>query len=404
MSTAADSAAYFKARALEYGVNQPLIDALSASGISAMGQLAFAVSRPGQDFDERRFTDWLRQVNEDTPPSIGVAAAMKRLHFEAEILVTAGLKAMVEQPTAESATPKQIPFAEKVSRMNQLKATLVGITLEGQNEPANALIEECCQQFETRVLKYIEPAKCGSRESEIVSGKTDKKLRIDGASLTVKETKTNPDEAVNTAYSLAMCFRRRGIAYEFANLISYSAHEQYVEKLLRHLSLEPPPNYSQTTILQVLRADQQVFVYLSANVKDIRPSAAGARPLDVELMNALRDYNTAFCLMPLPKESAYQPWRQSDDQGKGRKGPKGGGKSDAKGKQKGSNVAPRGMTGCVGRDAKNRPICFDFNLSECKHAAAGAACRKGRHVCFKAGCFKTHSFAVAHASEMPSKE
>lgn len=67
-------------------------------------------------------------------------------------------------------------------------------------------------------------------------------------------------------------------------------------------------------------------------------------------------------------------------------------------------MAPRGMTGCVGRDAKNRPICFDFNLSECKHAAAGAACRKGRHVCFKAGCFKTHSFAVAHASEMPSKE
>lgn len=123
-------------------------------------------------------------------------------------------------------------------------------------------------------------------------------------------------------------------------------------------------------------------------------------------MNALKDYSTAFCLMPLPKESSYQPWRQQDDSGKGRKGPKGGGggKSDSKGKQKGSNVAPRGMVGCVGRDAKGRPICFDYNLSECKHAAAGAACRKGRHVCFKAGCHKTHSFATAHSSEMPAKE
>ena len=267
-------------------------------------------------------SDWVRQVNADVAPTMGVAAAMKRLHFEAEILVTAGLKSMVEQPTAESAAPKQIPFAEKISRMNQLKTVLVGVSLEGQNEPSNALIEECCQQFESRVLKYVEPAKCGSRESEIVSGKSDKKLRIDGTNLTVKETKTNPDEAVNTAYSLSLCFRRRGIAYEFANLISYSAHELYVEKLLRHLSTDAPPNYTQTTIQQVLRADQQVFVYLSANVKDIRPSAAGARPLDGELMNALRDYNTAFCLMPLPNNTTYQPWIQMGISTRGVKAPK----------------------------------------------------------------------------------
>ena len=65
MSTAADSEAYFKARALEYGVDQQLIDALNASGVRTMGQLAFAVSRPGQDFDERRFSEWVRQVNSD---------------------------------------------------------------------------------------------------------------------------------------------------------------------------------------------------------------------------------------------------------------------------------------------------------------------------------------------------
>ena len=53
MSNAADSIAYFKARALEYGVTQPLIDALSASGVQTMGQLAFAISRPGQEFDEK---------------------------------------------------------------------------------------------------------------------------------------------------------------------------------------------------------------------------------------------------------------------------------------------------------------------------------------------------------------
>lgn len=123
MSNAADSVAYFKARALEYGVNQPLIDALSASGVQTMGHLAFAVSRPGQDFDEKRFDDWLKMVNHDTDPTMGVAAAMKRLHFEAEILVTAGLKSMVEQPSSDSAAPKQIPFAEKGQRSFQENLT-----------------------------------------------------------------------------------------------------------------------------------------------------------------------------------------------------------------------------------------------------------------------------------------
>lgn len=51
VSNAADSVAYFKAMALEYGVNQPLINALSASGVQTMGHLAFAMSRPGKDRD-----------------------------------------------------------------------------------------------------------------------------------------------------------------------------------------------------------------------------------------------------------------------------------------------------------------------------------------------------------------
>ena len=35
---------------------------------------------------------------------------------------------------------------------------------------------------------------------------------------------------------------------------------------------------------------------------------------------------------------------------------------------------------------------FTYNLSECGEGPAGGACRKGRHVCFKANCFKLHSF------------
>ena len=58
--------------------------------------------------------------------------------------------------------------------------------------------------------------------------------------------------------------------------------------------------------------------------------------------------------------------------------------------------------GCVGRDAKNRPICFDFKISGCNKAPAGGSCAKGRHVCFRGGCFKTHAYKEAKSAEAPS--
>ena len=77
------------------------------------------------------------------------------------------------------------------------------------------------------------------------------------------------------------------------------------------------------------------------------------------------------------------------------------GKGKNKNQAKGSNVAPRGIQGAVGRDNKNRPICFNYNLSACDQAPAGGSCSRGRHVCFKANCFKNHPFHVAHKDELP---
>ena len=177
----------------------------------------------------------------------------------------------------------------------------------------------------------------------------------------------------------------------------------YVERLLRHLSLEPPPAYQSVTLSQVIRADKEVFTFLAHNVTDIRPDALDVRPLDNALDAALKDYNTAFHLLPLPKAHVQEPapkrtFAEPYPTFGGHKG-RGKGKGSKGHKSFGSNAAPRGYSGCVGRDGKNRPICFDYNLSQCSKAPAGGACAKGRHVCFKAGCFKTHPFKEGHADE-----
>ena len=362
MSNIQDSEAHFASRALEYGLHAAFLNRLKDQGISTLGHLAFAVFRPGAEFEEKAFNDWATDVNEGVPLAMGAAAALRRLHFESEVVLTSTIRASVETP--ETGTPKPVPFAEKAARLDELRARFTGLNIHGAGEPSHALLDEACAQFETRVLRYIEPQKCTSRELEITSGRSDKKLKLDAGTLSVSESRSVPDEAISTTFHLAQCMRRRALAYEFSNLLSFQVHELYTEKLLKHLSAVPPNGYQATTLAQVLRADKEVFNFLAQEVNDIRPNAQNVRPLDGAMAQALQNYNVTFHLVPLPrfavKEDATSTIRRQDAEPypskgsyKGKRKGKGSG-----GKASGSNAAPKGYHGCVGRDAKNRPICL----------------------------------------------
>jgi hypothetical protein len=298
MASLADSKAHFLARAKEYEVPESLIDNMRVSGISTLAHLAFAFLRPGQEFEEQQFNDWANAVNMGVAPSMGALASLRRLHFEAEIVLTATLKASVEQPQDLSA-PKPMPHAERSARLEQIKRQFPGLSMDGVHEPSQALLDECVHQYDARAIRYVEPAKCNSREMEVAVGKSDRKLRIESNSLTVRETKSTPEEDVSSAYKLHLCFKRRAIAYEFAGLVSWEVHERYIDKLMRRLNTEPPPHYMATSLNQILKADREVWIHMAQNVSDIRPRADGSPPLDTALHEALADYNVTFHLLPL---------------------------------------------------------------------------------------------------------
>jgi hypothetical protein len=152
-------------------------------------------------------------------------------------------------------------------------------------------------------------------------------------------------------------------------LISFETHEPYIDKLFRRLNTEPPANYQARTMSQLLRADRQVWAFLSQNVSDIRPGADRKKPLDKALDDALMDYKVTFHLLPLPiaSQSSYAPLRNRDGQsqasgrdeqsykgygfGHGKKG-----KGKPKSNQQGSGVAPGGIKGAVGRDSRGRAL------------------------------------------------
>ena len=400
MASLQDSEAHFQQRVKEAGVDDAFVVALANQQVKTLAHLAFAIGRPGQEIQDDAFDTWVQQVA-GGPATMGQLASIRRLHFEAEVIITATLKAAVEQPS-DLSQPKQVPLAERNARMLQVKTRLNGVAIEGANEPAHQLVDECVFQFESRQLRYIEPGKCHSREVEISSGRANKKLKLDNNTLSVKETRTIPDESVTTAFQLSQCFRRRAVAYDFAGLIAYNQHEKYTDALMRHLTTEPPPGFAATSMDQILRADKEVFNHLGQNVPDPRPTPGGDRPLDAALLVALQDYKTSFHLMPLPKSHGggwYPAPTSANLQDPPNHYHKGKGKGKSKTKGKGSFAAPKGYSDCVGRDAKGRPLCFNFNLGKCTQAAVGASCSRGRHMCFKAGCFKPHAYVDEHKPE-----
>ena len=125
MASLADSKAHFLARAKEYSVPDDLVDNMKVAGISTMAHLAFAFVRPGQDFEEEKFDRWAKEVNLGVAPTLGALAALRRSHFEAEIILTATLKSSAEHPQ-DASTPKPLPFAERTARLSRPRGA-VGI-------------------------------------------------------------------------------------------------------------------------------------------------------------------------------------------------------------------------------------------------------------------------------------
>ena len=170
MTNQVSSQAHFRAGAAEYELPKAFLDLLEANGIKSMGSMAFAISRPGSDFNEQEFDNWARDLNGGRLPAMGVMSALRRLHFESEIILTATLRSAVESP--DSSTPRVMPFAERNARLDQLRTRFTGLNIHGAGEPSHTMLDEICAQFEQRALKYVEPAKCTSRETEIITGKT----------------------------------------------------------------------------------------------------------------------------------------------------------------------------------------------------------------------------------------
>ena len=367
------------------GLSDTAVRALRRHGLATLGKVAHAISMPGQPPSDETISSWMQQNMAGS--TLGDQSALRRLIWEGGALATADLRDQLSNPDA--ATNRKVPEAERTRRMDALKASLPGLLLEGTLEPSHHLLDRAAALEKENVFRYLGPEMCTSRSWEVTHSKPERKfLELDAGKISLSSHSSVPDNPPHSALQLQECLLRRGVAFVFAQVCSYSPYQRYVSQLFQHLARDPPPGHARCSVTQIARADRMVFEKIIERGVKPKRDPSGDYPLDDALLPALECYEVSMCLLPLVVSSLTKKpgKREAPPKGQGRSsGPakfqKGSGKG--KGRVHGPPV-PKAIVDLGGKASApdGRAICFNFNLDGC----ARPECKRA-HVC--ARCFKS---------------
>ena len=414
-STMLDSPAVMAARLRAVGI--PETSVLKFIGkINTMAKLAWASSAQPVVGEEKPFLDML--VKNLELPSIdsmddGELAGWRRVWFEAHTIAVSDLRLKVER--TEDSAPRRIPVPERAARLDSQKSRLNGVSIVGPLVPSHALVDFVVSMREDETLKYVDPAKCTSREDELVGVKREQFVKPNSSGvLVVKESDSAAEADMTSEFRVRQALQRRSLALDQAELLPYSISEGYHDFLFSLISMPPPPRFCPIDIVQILNADRAIWARMTEfTASGISLRADGVYPIAQALGLARAHPMVACMLQPLPKNGTHQqqqkpksggqqregPYNnQKAKQGKGQspnKGSKGKGKGG--GKAKGKDRLPYALIGCKSRTNDGQKLCFDFNLPNgCTKEVTQGRCSFGAHAC--AGCLSTnHGYQACKA-------
>eukprot|EP00435_Cladocopium_sp_Y103_P061595 s739_g23.t1 len=400
-----DSTAVFEGRARTIGISDAILNAMGLRGWTTHATFAFSVAtQPG--VDEQAFSDGV------VVPILGAAdhvdaPKLRRLFFESHTLTAADLRRKVDSNEQEA--PRKLPAPEIAQRVEMLQQRISPLVIANVMEPSHQLINAMVQCVEDGRVRYIEWSKCTSRTQEVNNVKDDQDMRIwkSDSSGAVKAVNKEPTLAANLSTELDVmnALRRRGVAYEVAQAMTFEVHEKLIKFFFFELKKEPMEGFAPVSLQQLAAADRELHVRLAEATRGgFRPGPAGELPLNIPTTTILEGPELRWMLMPMPKRNIAksvpetpkagkpavdaEPKRTRNDQPKKTK------EEALKLKHLKRTPMPKQLVGCTPCDEEGKPYCcFAYNLGTC---SSSTDCSKGMHACCKNGCNKKHPFITAH--------
>ncbi|CAE7257321.1 F25B4.6 [Symbiodinium sp. CCMP2592] len=337
-STLLESEAEFLARAREIGMDDAFVKSLQAAGIKTFGKLAYICAVSPQSGDDTPLIQAVQKIlSRDLTP--GELPDLRRLWFEANTFALSDLKSRVERSSLDP--PRELPLAERLTRLQNQKARLSGIVFTERVEPAHSLIDKIQSMVDSGTLTYLPPHKCPSRALEISSDKPSQQVTLDAqGGLKISKKHADLECDVRGELRLREAFTRRALAFDQIGLMSFAAHEAWHTYLFDSVTRDPPPGHKFTSVAQALNADRELWQILAQESRGSIKVIGGVKPpLDVFIERLQTHTRVNVCLANLP---------QATGGGKGDKGDRGGkadGKGDREGKGRGGRGKGRGDKG-----------------------------------------------------------
>ncbi|CAE7417337.1 unnamed protein product [Symbiodinium sp. CCMP2592] len=349
--------------------------------VGNLRRLAFISSfTPGQT-DEGPLMQVLKDILK-RDLTIADKANWRAVYNEAFAIVTAEMKQRIEKADPES-TVRPLSQPERSERYERQAKKLVGISLKGPLEPADALVDLAVASYEANELRYIPWDRCVSKEAELAGEKKrDVRFTVEESSGKLRIEHKQPDLVADTSSEILVqqALTRRALAMDQANLIEFSVADKWTQRLMKARMQAPAEHFARPTWKQLESADRQLFAELRDKTRAGVQTVASGRPLDTLLPDAMYMNEVSCLLQPFPAPALKDVPQKPDAPKWERPSPynKGGGKGK-KGKQRFMTRLPAGLEGCRSHTNRGDPICFAFNLGGCP--TKGQKCEKGLHIC-----------------------
>ena len=402
LCVAMESKASFAERAKEVGIDEALLSRLVTAGLDTFNKLAYICAANPTSGDDAKLKQALEDLlgQEITPINM---ISFRQLWFEAYTLAMTELEERVKKTPMD--TPKSLPLAERMSRIQRQKQKLTGLVLDQFLEPAHSLTDKAHAMIEDGVLVHIPPEKCLSRHDEIQNQKTEQQVTFDSQG-NLRISKKAADMSCDTTGELRLrqALTRKALAFDQAGLCSFDRLEQWHTQMMHATMRTPPSGHKFVSMQQVLNADRELWSLLSQESRGtLRVGPGEDPPLDKKI-EELRISPQILCFMtPLPagnndrpkqpaapSTGAQQPPKRPANDSNKSFTPRGGDKSkqfkpNAAGGKTVKDLLQSLPPNCVSKTETGKFICLHYNNGTCRKQK-NSSCNMGVHMCYYKGC------------------
>ena len=220
-----ESTAAFAERTTQIGMDASFLKELTDKHLDTFGKLAFVCScRPNSGDDKPLFEAVKDLIGKDVPQK--ETTTLRRLWFEAHSHALVDLEARASRTGDTS--PRELPLAERMSRLKRQRADLKGIELDVRTEPGHCLVDRAQAMLDSAQVLYLAPEKRVARQDEINGDKSEQKLSF-SADGSIKVTKQAMQLRRETSGELKLrqCYLRRALAFDHVGLAGFTAQEAW---------------------------------------------------------------------------------------------------------------------------------------------------------------------------------